>query len=272
MKNIKELRGIVAPRMRRCWGESCALFIISAGGFAAALFGWYLSTDFFRTTEIVEISLGSIDPEDIVSMLVALVLILLMWIIAAPYKYGSRWYRLQQVRGHAVHAKSVFSCYFSAKRSFQVYKLSAALAVRKLAVIVPFAFLVGAGGYTITMIDEKGQGLQYSIAIVLLLLLTAGAILASTLINLRYAAAPYLFAVGHDRPAGEIIRESERFMKGKHRYMAGLLRTMVLLLIPCLLIFPMFFLVPYVKMVYTAAINEIIEEGFEKDKIMDMER
>ncbi len=268
MKNLNEIRAHVRLRMRKCWGESIAMFMISAGGLAVALFGWYLTSDFIAT--IPDEQQPFSDP--VIRIFSAFSILFLLWIIGTPYKYGSRWYRLQQVRGHSVHAKSIFSCYFSAKRMAQVYKISIAVTVRKMILGVPFLLLVGASLYLTTLIDRNAQGFLYNLAVVLLLLLTVLVVIVHTVLNMKYLAVPYLFALGHDRSASEIIAESVRYMKGKQAYMITLIRSLGLMLIPCILVFPMIFIVPYVKMIYTSAMNEIIENGFETDKTMDAKR
>ena len=252
--------------MKRCWGENCALFFISMGGITAALFAGYLVMNFLVTTGVTD------SMQNPLVIAIAAALVIVMWVIAVPYKYGVRWYRLQQARGHSVHAKSVFSCYFSAKRMLQVYKLSAMLLLRKGILLIPFALLLGASIYLIIRFNDIGGGMVYNIAVVILLMLSVMIYIAYTLINVKYSAAPYLFALGHDRPAGEIIKESVRFMRGKRGYMIEIFSKCAVMLIPCILVFPMVFLVPKTMMIYTAAINEIIENGFAEDRLVDMER
>lgn len=266
MKNVKELKQSIAPRMRKCWGESCAAFIISAGELCAAVFVWYLIMNILASIGIIE---GASD-----NLMIALtaVIALIMIVISVPYQYGLRWYRLQQVRGHSVHAKSIFSCYFSAKRMLQVYKLSTMLLLKKILLLIPLVILLGTGIYLAIRFNTIGSSIIYNLAVVFLLMLSVVAYLAYNIINIKYAAAPYLYALGHDRPAGEIINESVQFMKGKHSYMIEILRSCAIMLIPCILVFPMIFVIPKMMMFYTAAINEIIEDGFEQDKLVGMER
>ena len=265
MKNFKELKQSISPRMKRCWGECCALFFISAGGIIAGIFAWYLTINYFLTMGIIS------SMNDPIALLTAAGVFLIMWIISVPYRYGARWYRLQQTRGHSVHAKSVFSCYFSSKRMFQIYKLSSAVCLRKSPLIVIMAGLIGAAAFLVIRFSESGNEV-YNFAIVILIMLSVVVYLVYTIINVKYAAAPYLFALGHDRPVNEIIKESVSFTKNKHGYMIEILRSCALMLIPCVLIFPMIFVIPRMMMIYTAAINEIIESGFAEDRLVDMER
>ncbi len=264
MKNVKELKETIKSRMKRCWGECCALFFISAGTMTATLFLGYLVMKILVEMNIVE---GLNSP----AVIAAAVIIFAVWVITVPYKYGLRWYRLQQVRGHSVHAKSVFSCYFSSKRMLQVYKLSTMLFLKKSVLLIPFLLLIGAVIVLVIKFDANNS-IAYNLAVVILLMLSVAAYMAYTVITMKYAAAPYLFAIGHDRPARDIIKESVSFMRGKESYMITVLRSCGLMLIPCILVFPMAFAQPKVMMLYTAAINEIIENGFAEDRLVDMER
>ncbi|MBQ8176681.1 MAG: hypothetical protein IJ035_06570 [Oscillospiraceae bacterium] len=266
MKNVKELKQSITPRMKRCWGECCALFFISAGGLTAALFAGYLVMNFLVTMEMAR------NMNDPLVIAVVAVIFLLMWIITVPYKYGIRWYRLQQVRGHSVHAKSVFSCYFSTKRMLQVYKLSILLFIKRCVLLFPLAVFLGTSIFLIIRINEDGGSIADNLAVAGLLALSAVIYLAYMIINIKYAAAPYIFALGHDRPAIEIIKESTRFMKDKQVYMIEMLRSCAMMLIPCIFVFPAVFVLPRMMMLYTAAINEIIENGFAEDRLAVGER
>ncbi len=266
MKNLTELKQAVAPRMKRCWGENCALFFILAGGLSAAVFAWYLTGNFLISANVID-NMG--DP---LMLAAAAAIYIVMWIISEPFHYGTRWYRLQQIRGHSVHAKSVFSCYFSTKRMLQVYRLSILLFLKKSLMLIPLAALIGTAVYLVTKFDSIGGSLGYNIAVVVLLMLSVVLYIAYNIITIKYTAAPYIFALGFDRPAKEIINESVRFMKGKHNYMIEVLRSCALMLIPCILIFPLIFVVPKIMMLYTAAINEVIENGFAEDKLAVTER
>ncbi len=266
MKSVKELKQSVALQMRKCWGESCAFFFISAGSIALAAFAWYLTADFLLTMGIIDSYTSSF------MIIITFILALLLWIITVPYKYGLRWYRLQQVRGHSVHGKSVFSCYFSAKRMFQVYRLSLLLFLKRIVLLIPLAVIIGTEIYLISRIGSNGSSLGYNLVVVVLLMVAVILYIGYNIVNIKYAAAPYIFALGFDRPATEIINESVHFAKSKRGYMIEVLRNCALMLIPCMLIFPIIFAIPKMMMIYTAAINEIIESGFAEDRAIVTKR
>ena len=258
MKNVKELKKSVAPRLVCSWGENCAIFFITIGGIAAAVLAWSMTVDFLKAVGFVNDTRDLFDTYDIAAIGVTLGILLLVWIIATPFFYGVKWYRIQQVRGNSVHAKSIFSCYTSLKKSLQVYKLSILVGLKRLYVIIPFAMVIGIGLYMANEIEKMDGGIFTSIAVTCLLLFTGLAFCVYLIFNIRYAAVPYLYALGHDTPSAELIKNSERIMKGKGEYVKETVFSLAGWLASCLFVFPMVFAVPYMNMVYTAAINEII--------------
>ena len=92
-------------------------------------------------------------------------------------------------------------------------------------------------------------------------MLTAFAMLGVTAYySVRFSAVPYLYALGPEKPI-------PKMMKGKEKYISEVMFSLSMWLLPCLIIFPMLFIIPYMQMVYAAAVNEIIiaESGAEKD-------
>lgn len=258
--------------MKCSWGENCAIFFITLGGIAAAVLAWSMLADFLVVAGYAERSSGIFVLTDTTMLIVTLVVLVLAWIIATPFSYGVKWYRIQQIRGNSVHAKSIFSCYTSLKKSMQVYKLSLILGINRLYVIIPFAMIIGIGVYMINEIEKMGGGIFSNIAVVCLLLFTGLAFCVYTMFNVRYAAVPYLYALEHDAPPSELIKKSERIMKNKSDYMSETILSLVGWLVPCLFVFPIVFTVPYMNMVYTAAINEIIENDGKPDDAEEKER
>ena len=258
MKNVKELKKSVAPRLVCSWGENCAIFFITIGGIAATVLAWSMTVDFLEAVGFVNDTRDLFDTYDIAAIGVTLGILLLVWIIATPFFYGVKWYRIQQIRGNSVHAKSIFSCYTSLKKSLQVYKLSILVGLKRMYVIIPFAMVIGIGLYMANEIEKMDGGIFTSIAVTCLLLFTGLAFCVYLIFNIRYAAVPYLYALGHDTPSAELIKNSERIMKGKGEYVKETVFSLAGWLASCLFVFPMVFAVPYMNMVYTAAINEII--------------
>ena len=266
MKKFKELKKDIDNRLKRCRGECCALFFISAGILAAMFFGMYIVIEFLVSAGFSE------SMTDTASIAAIAAVFVVMWIISVPYHYGLRWYRLQQVRGHSVHVKSVFSCYFFAKRMLQVYRMSLMLLLKKIVLIIPFWILLGGAVYFAVSFDATKDSIFYSFMVVILLILAVIVYLAYTIVNIKYAVAPYIFVLGFDRHARDIISDSVRFAKGYKGYMIEILRSCAFMLLPCVLVFPMVFVIPKMMMIYTAAVNGMIENGFAKEKLAVTER
>ena len=62
--------------MKRCWGECCALFFISVGELAAALFAGYLVMGFFVATGVAE------SPNDPIVIAVAAAILFVMSLVS----------------------------------------------------------------------------------------------------------------------------------------------------------------------------------------------
>lgn len=258
MKTVKELKQTVLQRLRYCWGENTAIFLISAGGIAAVALAWFMTTDFLIASGFTDQSGPRADLSNWIVLTVTAAALILLFGIAEPFRYGVKWYRLQQVRGNAVHARSIFSCYGSWKRAGQIFRLDAYLFVRRMYFAVPLIALFAAGVYLVNRIEASGNSVAYSAAVVLVLLLAGSIICASAAFNCKYSAAGYLFVLNPDASPKELIDKSVRLSKGRSDYLIEAMLSSAIWLPFCVLVFPLIFALPYMKMIYTAAVNEVI--------------
>lgn len=265
MKTVKEIKQSVIMRLRYCWGENAAIFFLTAGGLAAAVLAWMAAADFIAVSSGGKIPEGHIDLSDGITLAVTAAALLLLWAAAEPFLYGIKWYRLQQIRGNSVHARSIFSCYSSRKRIIQVYRLCLTLYIKRLYFTLPLTAALCLGIYLADRIGESDGGALYSAAAVLVLLLAACLICAAAVFNFKYSLAPYLFVLDTDVPPKELIKRSTELTQGKLGYMADVMLTAMRWLPPCLFVFPALFVIPYLHMMYAAAVNEIIGDGENTD-------
>lgn len=264
MKTIKELKQTVLQRLRYCWGENTAVFFISVGGAAAVALAWFMITDFLTASGVTDQAGPRADLSNGTVLAVTAAALILLFCIAEPFRYGVKWYRLQQVRGNAVHARSIFSCYGSWKRAGQIFRFDAYLFVRRMYFTVPLIALFAAGVYLANGIETSENSVAYSAAAVLVLLLAGSVICASAAFNCKYSAAGYLFVLDPDASPKELVDKSVRISKGRSDYLVEAMLASAIWLPFCVLIFPLVFAAPYMNMVYTAAVNEIIlSEGTE---------
>ena len=140
-----------------------------------------------------------------------------------------------------------------------------------------FILICGAVAVEFQMADTAGSiagqdSFLYTASSALFLLLAAIGFCLFTVLGLKYAPVPYLYALEPDSSPKEIIAKSKRLMKYNSRYIIDTMCSVAVWLVPCILIFPMVFIVPYIQMVYTAAINEIIEQDAEREMHTDNER
>ena len=258
MKSVRELKQTVKLRLRYSWGENAAVFFLTAGGISAAVLIWTMIIDYMRMGGITSAGKSFAGISDGGTLAVTAIIAVLFIFIAEPFRYGVKWYRLQQIRGNSVHARSIFSCYGSWKRAGQIFKLNSCLFARRLYFTLPLSAMLALGLYLVHKIQTAGSGAAYGAAAAAVLLLTGGVVCAAAVFNFRFAAAAYIFVLDPDASANEIIEKSIRIAKGKTDYLAEALLSSARWLIFCVLIFPAVFVIPYMRMMYTAAVNEII--------------
>ena len=245
MKNYKEIRQHVNVRLKYCMGESFMIFFITAGALAAFVMLWMIITGMFVMFT---------DPY--VTALSVIAGLILMWLVFTPFKYGVKWYRIQHVRGQSVPARGIFSCYMSLSRLLKMFRVDFGITMRKLCVILPAAASAGAAYY---MLQGERNILLYCVSAAFMLI-SAGLLILYIILNIRYSLVSFIYVLEPDIPIKTLIRESKRLVKGRISYCVKILLSAAWLIIPCLLIFPAVFIVPYIQMVYTAMINEMIRQ------------
>lgn len=267
MKKPKELKKHVLERLMCCWGECCAVFFIIAGELLTVALAVMLAYDYL-------VKFSNSDFPVWLAVIITAALAAALWLAVAPFTYGVRWYRIQQIRGNAVFARSMFSCYASLKKLLQVLKLNSMLTLRRFPAFILICGAVASEFYMVTRSGEIiGQdSFLYATSAALLLLLAAIGVCLFILLGLKYAPVPYLYALEPHSSPKEIIAKSKRLMKDNSRYIIDTMCSVAGWLVPCVLIFPMIFIVPYIQMVYTAAINEIIEQDAGKGTYAENER
>lgn len=253
--------------MMYCFGELCTVFFLTVGGAAMFVLAVLIAEELIIDpessavgTDVLIFSYGKL-------FLAAAAAAIIIIIAVTPLSYGVGWYRIQQIRGVSVHARSIFSCYTSSGKLWQVLRLNSILIIKKLYIVLPLALIAAALFYLVGLAGNVVENvIVYYMLFFGALLVTFCLIVPALMLNVRYAAVPYLYVLGSDKTAAELIAESKRIMKGKGKYIAEVMFSLSWWLIPCLIIFPMIFIIPYIHMVYTAAINEIIlDENIEEE-------
>ena len=253
LKTARELKKYVFSRVMCCCGELCTIFFLTIGGISM-----FVLACIFAAENLSASGGESPFPYGKLILICTAVFILLMT-AATPLYYGVCWYRIQQVQGNSVHARSIFSCYTSIGKLWSVFRLNSILIIKKLYVLIPAAGISALCFYIAGIIENgASKGAEYYAALILASAITAGMLCAVLIFNSQYSAVPYLYVLEHGRSASERIGISRKLMQGKKRYLSEVMLSLTGWLVPCLIIFPMIFIVPYMQMVYTAAINEII--------------
>ena len=244
-----------------CCGEICTIFFLTVGGTTLYVLTCVISARLLEGTEAAD------SPFHYLKLfLICIGVFILLSVAATPFFYGVCWYRIQQVQGNSVHARGIFSCYASFRKLWSVLLLNSILIIKKLYIIVPAATLSAFCFHISGQVDDRTNGgAAYYVTFVLAVLVTVGMLGVTLVYNARYAAVPYLYVLEPGRSALELIDTSKRFMRGNIRYLSEVMLSLSGWMLPCLIIFPMIFIVPYIQMVYAAAVNEIILSEREKE-------
>lgn len=242
-----------------CFGEMCMIFFLSLGGISVFVLAVILALKLLERSGTADIYAVPVFRYGWALPIIFISVMILMLVAVTPFSYGAGWYRIQQIRGNSVHARSIFSCYTSVKKLWQVLRLNSILIIKRLYVMLPFALISAWGFYVSDLIEKNSdsRGAYYAV-FGLAVLVTMCLICLFMLYNVRYAAVMYLYVLEPGKSPSELINESKKIMRGKAGYMTEVMLSMAGWLVPCIIIFPMIFIVPYIHMIYTAAVNEII--------------
>ncbi len=250
--------------MSGCIGELCTMFFLSVGGLTLFVLACLMAEEKLIGSRIDSLYGDKLTGARLALFIVCTAVFVLLVVAVTPFVYGSSWYRIQQIRGNSVHARSIFSCYASVGKMWQVLRLNSMLILGMLGRILPYAAVSALTFCAAGAVDRISDGnTAYNISFTAAVLITIAMIILAMRSNNIYAAVPFLYALDPSRSPSELISESKRIMKKDPGYVGEVMFSLSPLLIPCLIIFPMIFIIPYMQMVYAAAVNELIAaDGF----------
>ena len=259
LKTAKELKKQASARLTGCFGELCTVFFLSVGGLALFVLACLMAAEGLVNSKRDVLYGSGLLRAELALFLTCTAVFIVLVVAVTPFMYGVSWYRIQQIRGNSVHARSIFSCYMSIGKMWQVLRLNSLLLFKILCRLLPYAAVSALAFYAAGFVDRITDGsVIYSISLTAAFILTAVMLYLAVRSNNIYAAVPFLYALEPDRYASEIISESKAIMRKNKGYVGEIMFSVSPWLLPCLIIFPMIFIIPYIQMVYAAAVNEII--------------
>ncbi len=274
LKNLSELKKTALRQMSECWSETAGIVIITAGYYFAFGFMWVITIGVLYGFDFLSGSgnFTKVFYEHSAAVIcLTLLFVLVSYIVKIPFDFGVSWFLMQNVRGRAVSAQSFFGCYSNMKRFVRTVRIKFKVLKKKMLFTLVFLIIGAAEHYlAFTVSRNTGNSFWYTLSTVLLILMVCCLAAAYMFFSLRYCLVPYVFALDPDTGADEIIERSIKMMYGREMYMTDVVCSFIKWIVPCIFIFPLFLVLPYLFFIYANAVNEIIYNySFDSDNESD---
>ena len=261
LKRPSELKKLAVGKLSDCWCECIALFLTEMGCIVVAVLSFLLAIQFLYSHGVIAHGIDTIFTQGGIGVyLAAAGVLVLLFVLGIPLKYGKRWYLIQSIRGNNVPASCFFTCYMHKEHYGKIFMLELRIALRRIAMLLPTAVI----GAVIVYISGKayknsGGTDSYTIIIVLLALLFSGMLFLYSYFSMRYFLASYIYALDPKKDVDTIIKESCEAMSGRQRYFNEIVASFAGWIFSFIALFPAMYVAPYMLMTFTLAANDIID-------------
>ena len=261
LKKSGELRRKAWEKLSGCWGECVSMLLVEAGISAVLILSALLIIKFCYTYGIVDFDIDTFWKDGTLTFyIIAAVLTAAALLFISPLRYGVSWFCLQTAKGRSVPSSSLFSCYTNNTIFVRTLKLQLAVAARHFMLVLPAAALgVAEVLLAKNALKDTKDGFIYTVVLCCLILIMAVMLFIYLFVSLRYSLVTYIFAENPEKSVDEIIRESKQCVRGKESYILEVLLSTGPWIASGLLIFPLVFALPYIKMTFTLAAKELME-------------
>lgn len=185
------------------------------------------------------------------------------YLAVTPAYMGGIWWFLRYVRGESNSIRSLFVCYSDGRIYLKTLAVKAVVFFIRSVVLLPlcgiFVLLYRLIRYTML---TGANNAQLVMLIFCMAVFSVCAVCFYVLFMLRYTVVDYIFVLNPDMGIWEIIRLSTKKMKGCQARIIRLILSFAWWVPSFILVFPIFFVVPYYAMSFTVLINDILEEDF----------
>ena len=261
LKKSGELRRTAWEKLSGCWGECVSILLVEAGITAVLILSVLLVIKFCYTYGMIDFDIDNFWKDGTVTFYIAAtVLTAAALLFLSPLRYGVSWFCLQTAKGRSVPSSSFFSCYTNNTIFVRTLKLQLAVAARHFMLILPAAVLgVGEVMLARNALEDTKDGFVYTVVLCCMILIMAMMLFVYLFVSLRYSLVTYIFAENPEKSVDEIIRESKQCVCGKESYILEVLLSTGPWIASGLLIFPLIFALPYIKMTFTLAAKELMD-------------
>lgn len=196
-----------------------------------------------------------------IAIVMLFVRVLFAFFVTIPIYIGATWWFLHTVKGEKNGLKEVYICFSNIRIYLKSLLLWLSITLCKLIIAIPvvitcyitvkslhFAYLE-AGGYNgkLAVITGCSAALMVCLAFVYIFY------------SLGFALASYIFVSNPDISVFKCIKISQLLMKSKRMELVKLYLSFTPWIFACALVFPIFFIIPYMYMSVSVFANEIIK-------------
>ena len=242
------------------WGESVAIFSVFASFIVMSVLIGYISTEILFRNGLAENRYPAIFFENNGYFLILLaVRLLLLYIITAPAYFGRCWCYLQAAKGQSAPANCLFSCYSTKGVFLRSLKLKLMVDLKKFFVLIP-ALTAVVFEYSLlkSMYHNGINRLLMVIFIICGIILVISLICIYSVLTMKYLLVQYLFVSNPDEDASVTIKKSSEMMHGHETSMLFICISFLGWFALCVILFPLFSVVPYFHMTIAEAVNDIL--------------
>ena len=272
LKTISELKKSALERMKNCWCECIAVFMVKIAAATALVLAFLLIVQFLYTYGYIEYGIDTIFQEGGAAFYGVLILLVMLFFVAmVPLKYGQAWYLVQALGRKNVPVSCFFSCYVHKEHFKKVMKLEVEIQIRQAIAGIPL-FLVAAGEIFLvkSSIISVETPVIYTIVWACLILLLTCVCFLYIVYSIRFFPARYIYARNPKKGNKAIIKESIDMVSERYAYFMELFVSFSGWILFCAAVFPMFFVVPYIEMTFAAATEDPITIYREEQKNIAM--
>lgn len=255
----KDAKRKALSRLTDCWGKAAAVILLVTLMHLVLVLARYFVGYILVITEMLDGASGLMSPTPL-ALGVNLGFFLISVVALSPVIIGCNWWFIHGVRGDLNPVRAIFVCYRTPGLFFRTVALRGIIMTLRIVALIPVAGVL----YFTYKSVKKAMETNNSAWLILLI---CGAVASLCLIALyvyfflRFALSGYLFALNPDRSIWETITLSFQIMKHKEIRLIRLVAAFFPWYLASLLLFPVFFVAPYLCMAYTAVINRIMAEA-----------
>ncbi len=260
MTKTSDIRKTALDRFKKCLAEVSFASVLNIGIFCAV----YMFILFIgritgaHTDDSFLPYFSSFPPRFVISAAIVLVSV---YVLIIPLHFGIRWFYWQVSVGNLMPVSSIFACYSSSEMIMRCIKLKLKVDIQRSLLMLFFGGLVAVEIILASWL-WKYSGYNMAVGAVLIVgctVMALGIMILCFVTSMRFIPVGYLLADNPDSQDAKIIKLSKSIVNKKYTYMLRLYISVLPAAVPCLLIFPILFVLPYLYMITAVFIHESLD-------------